>query len=142
MPEFRVIHESEAEAMFIELTEEQKKQANNASIVEILDRSGYEVRRIGSEYEGKGEAKIVSIIDNLWFDHYDQTGGNALGLVKKHFNMDYQDTMLFILGEAASQIQGRHPISYVGRLMKHEAQKLLQSEDLLDFRQKEGETLC
>ena len=83
--------------MFVEFTEEQKKQANNASIVEILARSAYTVKKVGSQFEWKGEGMTVSILDNLWFDHYDQIEGNTQGFVKKYFSMDYPGAMLFIL---------------------------------------------
>ena len=92
--------------MFIEFTEDQKRQANNASIVDVLTRSGYTVKKVGSQFEWKGEGMTVSILDNLWFDHYDQTGGNTLGFVKKYFGMSYPEAMCFILGESeVSRVQ-------------------------------------
>ncbi len=60
--------------MFIEFTAEQKQQANEVDIVALLERNGQQVSKVGSQYEWKGDGRSVSILDNLWFDHYDQTG--------------------------------------------------------------------
>ena len=83
--------------MFIEFTEEQKRVANAMPIVPLLERSGYSVRKAGSQYEWKGAGIAVSILDNLWFDHYNQTGGSTLSFVKKYFGLSYQEAMLYIL---------------------------------------------
>jgi len=103
--------------MFIEFTEDQKRQANEANIVDILARSGYTVKKVGSQFEWKGEGMTVSILDNLWFDHYDQTGGNTLGFVKKYFGLSYPEAVCFILGEDAGHIVTRQIASNVARVM-------------------------
>lgn len=102
--------------MFIQFTEDQKRQGNEASIVEILERMGYELKKSGSEYMWKGEGKTVSILDNLWFDHYDQTGGKTVSFVEKYFGLKYPEAMLMILGETAGQTVERRPVSNIARV--------------------------
>ena len=90
--------------MFICFTPEQKQQANEADIVALLERNGQQVRKVGSQYEWKGTGRSVSILENLWFDHYDQTGGNTLGFVKKYFGLSYPEAIQFILGEHVGKV--------------------------------------
>lgn len=102
--------------MFIEFTAEQKQQANEADIVALLEKNGQQVRKVGSQYEWKGTGRSVSILDNLWFDHYDQTGGNTLGFVKKYFGLSYLEAMQFILGEHVGKVIERPPMSNAARV--------------------------
>lgn len=109
--------------MFIEFTAEQKQQANEADIVALLERNGQQVRKVGSQYEWKGSGRSVSILDNLWFDHYDQTGGNTLGFVKKYFGLSYPEAMQFILCEHVGTVVKRHPVSNSARVTAWQGEK-------------------
>jgi len=100
--------EREERKMFIQFTEDQKRWANEASIVEILERAGYEVKKSGSQYLWKGEGRTVSILDNLWFDHYTQSGGKTVSFVEKYFGLNYPEAMLMILGETSGQTVERN----------------------------------
>ncbi|MBR3032235.1 MAG: DUF3991 and TOPRIM domain-containing protein [Clostridiales bacterium] len=102
--------------MFIEFTAEQKQQANEADIVALLERNGQQVRKVGSQYEWKGTGRSVSILENLWFDHYDQTGGNTLSFVKKYFGLSYPEAMQFILGEHVGKVIDKPPMSNAARV--------------------------
>ena len=102
--------------MFIQFTEDQKRQANEASIVEILEKAGYEVKKSGSQYLWKGEGRTVSILDNLWFDHYSQCGGKTVSFVEKYFGLNYPEAMLMILGEIAGQTVERRTVSNSARV--------------------------
>ena len=119
--------------MFIQFTEDQKRQANEASIVEILERAGYEVKKTGSEYTWKGAGRTVSILDNLWFDHYSQCGGKTVSFVEKYFGLNYPEAMLMILGETAGQMVERRPVSNIARVTKPAATSLPEKKPEPEF---------
>lgn len=83
--------------MNIHFTDEQKRRANEADLVSLLERNGQQVKKSGSEYIWKDDDRIVSIKDNLWFSHYEQTGGNTVGFVMKYFGLSYPEALGFIL---------------------------------------------
>lgn len=85
--------------MYIEFTEEQKRQANETDLVSLLERNGQQVKRVGSEYEWKDGGQTVSIKDNLWFHQYEQVGGTTIGFVRKFWGLSYPEAVQFILGE-------------------------------------------
>ncbi len=85
--------------MYIEFTEEQKRRANEADLVTLLERNGQQVRRVGSEYEWKDGDQTVSIKDNLWYHQYEQIGGNTVGFVRKFWGLSYPEAVQFILDE-------------------------------------------
>jgi len=107
MPEFGEKRKEE-QKMFVQFTEDQKRWANEASIVEILEQAGYEVKKSGSQYLWKGEGRTVSILDNLWFDHYTQSGGKTVSFVEKYFGLNYPEAKLMILGETSGQTVERN----------------------------------
>ena len=72
--------------MYIKFTEEQKRRANEADLVALLERNGQQVKRVGSEYEWLDGGQTVSIRDNLWFHQYEQIGGTTIGFVKKFWD--------------------------------------------------------
>ena len=85
--------------MYIEFTEEQKRRANEADLVTLLEHNGQHVKRVGSEYEWKDGDQTVSIKDNLWFHQYEQIGGNTVSFVRKFWGLSYPEAVQFILGE-------------------------------------------
>lgn len=94
--------------MYIQFTEEQKRRANEADLVTLLERNGQQVKRVGSEYEWLDGGQTVSIRDNLWFHQYEQIGGTTVGFVKKFWGLSYPEAVQFILGE---DIQSENMIS-------------------------------
>ena len=90
--------------MYIEFTEEEKQRANNADLVDLLRQCGQTVKRVGSQYEWKDGDQTVSIIDNLWYHHYEQVGGTTVGFVQKFMGKTYPEAVRFILGEETGTI--------------------------------------
>ena len=68
--------------MYIRFTEQEKQEALEADIVTLLMKNGLEVKRAGSEYMWMYGDEPVSIKHNLWFNHYEQVGGNTIDFVK------------------------------------------------------------
>ena len=99
--------------MYIEFTEEQKRRANEADLVALLERNGQHVKKVGSEYEWKDGDQTVSIKDNLWYHQYEQIGGNTVGFVRKFWGLTYPEAIQFILGEDIQSEQIKtNPISH------------------------------
>lgn len=41
----------------------------------------------------------VTIRENMWYSHYEQTGGNSIDFVRKFYNLSYQDAVQLLLDE-------------------------------------------
>lgn len=93
--------------MNIRFTEEQKRRANEADLVALLERCGQQVKKKGSQYVWKDGDRDVSIKDNLWYHHYEQTGGNTVGFVMKFFHLPYPEALKFILDEDIQTITAK-----------------------------------
>lgn len=52
---------------YIHFTEEQKVQARQTDIADLLRRQGERLKRSGSEYEWQDGSQKVTIRGNLWF---------------------------------------------------------------------------
>lgn len=90
--------------MYIHFTDEEKREADTKDLVALLTSMGEEVKSVGSQYEWRGTGHAVSIIDNVWYDQYDQVGGAAISFVKKYFDKTYPEALRFLLGEHAGEI--------------------------------------
>lgn len=91
--------------MYIEFTEDQKQRANDADLVALLERDGQQLKRSGSEFTWDCGGHPISIRDNMWFDHYDQVGGGAIGFVKRFMGLSYPDAIKFILDEDVGEVR-------------------------------------
>jgi len=78
-------------------TNEEKLKAHKADIVSLLMRNGEQVKRRGSEYEWREGADKITIRDNLWYNHYEQTGGDTVDFVCRFYNKYYPEAIAFIL---------------------------------------------
>ena len=63
---------------YVHFTDEQKEQARQTDLCELLRLQGETLKRSGSEYEWKDGSQKVTIRGNLWFHQYDQQGGDAI----------------------------------------------------------------
>lgn len=78
-------------------TNEEKQKAHKADIVSLLRRNGEQVKHRGSEYEWREGADKITIKDNLWYNHYEQTGGDTVDFVRRFYNKYYPEAIAFIL---------------------------------------------
>ena len=101
--------------MYIEFTEEEKRRASEADLVDLLERCGQPVKRVGSQYEWMDGDQTVSIIDNLWFHQYERVGGTTIGFVQKFMGMNYPEAVKFILGEEAGVVHTKEKSSTLHR---------------------------
>lgn len=55
---------------YVHFTDEQKEQARQTDLCELLRLQGETLKRSGSEYEWKDGSQKVTIRGNLWFHQY------------------------------------------------------------------------
>lgn len=84
---------------YIHFTEEQKEQARRTDIVSLLKSRGEKLKRSGSEYEWKTDEGKITIRGNVWFHQYEREGGDAIDFVRRFYNMDFPETVTFLLAE-------------------------------------------
>ncbi|MCL2212742.1 MAG: DUF3991 and toprim domain-containing protein [Oscillospiraceae bacterium] len=83
---------------YIHLTEEQKQAAGRTDLAAFLISRGEKVRRSGSEYEWVDHH--VTLRGNMFFNHYEQRGGNATTFVREQFGLSYPEAVQLLLGES------------------------------------------
>lgn len=86
-------------ATYIHFTEDQKARARQTDIAELLRSQGETLKRSGSEMQWRDGPDKVTIRGNLWYHHYEQTGGDAVDFVKKFYRKSYPEAVTFLLGE-------------------------------------------
>ena len=77
---------------YIHFTEEQKEQARQTDLCDLLQRQGEKLKRSGREYEWRDGSQKVTIRGNLWFHQYERVGGDAIDFVRKYFEEQGIDT--------------------------------------------------
>lgn len=83
---------------YIHFTEEQKEQARQTDLVDLLQRQGEKLKRSGKEYEWRDGSQKVTIRGNLWFHQYERVGGDAIDFVRRYYNKSYPEAMEYLLG--------------------------------------------
>ena len=83
---------------YIHFTEEQKEQARQTDLCDLLRRQGEKLKRSGREYEWRDGSQKVTIRGNLWFHQYERVGGDAIDFVRKYMNKSYPEAMEYLLG--------------------------------------------
>ena len=85
-------------SQYIHFTEQQKTQARQTDIAELLRSQGETLKRSGSEYEWMDGGQKVTIRGNLWYHQYEQVGGDAVDFVRRFYNKSYPEAMEYLLG--------------------------------------------
>lgn len=79
-------------------TPEQRYQANQVPIKELLDRLGEKTIKSGKEFRWI-EHDSVTLKRNLWYQHSQQRGGLSVDFLITFFNYSYKEAIEFILNE-------------------------------------------
>ena len=95
---------------YVHFTDEQKEQARQTDLCELLRLQGETLKRSGSEYEWKDGSQKVTIRGNLWFHQYDQQGGDAIDFVRRFYNKDYPEAVSYLLGGCNGMLSVSPPI--------------------------------
>ena len=85
-------------SQYIHFTEQQKAQARQTDIAELLRSQGETLKRSGSEYEWMDGGQKVTIRGNLWYHQYEQVGGDAVDFVRRFYNKSYPEAIEYLLG--------------------------------------------
>lgn len=85
-------------SQYIHFTEQQKAQARQTDIAELLRSQGETLKRSGSESEWMDGGQKVTIRGNLWYHQYEQVGGDAVDFVRRFYNKSYPEAMEYLLG--------------------------------------------
>lgn len=92
-------------AKYIPFTEEEKRQARETDLIDLLRSQGEPVKRSGREYVwGDGPDK-VTLRGNLWYHHYQQEGGDAISFVRRFFHKSYPEAVRLLLGNSIADIE-------------------------------------
>lgn len=90
---------------YIHFTEQQKQQARQTELCELLRNQGEQLKRSGSEYEWRNGSEKVTIRGNLWFHQYERVGGDAIDFVRKFYGTDYAGAMEYLLGSSSGVLK-------------------------------------
>ena len=97
-------------SQYIHFTEQQKAQARQTNIAELLRSQGETLKRSGSEYEWRDGSEKVTVRGNLWFHQYEQVGGDAIDFVRRFYNKLYPEAMEFLLGRSGGVLTVSPPV--------------------------------
>ena len=95
---------------YIHFTEEQKTQARQTDLCDLLHRQGEKLKKSGSEYEWRDGSQKVTIRGNLWFHQYERVGGDAVDFVRRFYNKSYPDAVEFLLGGSLGTLSQSPPV--------------------------------
>lgn len=95
---------------YIHFTEEQKTQARQTDLVDLLHRQGEKLKRSGSEYEWRDGSQKVTIRGNLWFHQYERVGGDAVDFVRRFYNKSYPEAVEYLLGGSLGTLSKSPPV--------------------------------
>ena len=95
---------------YIHFTEEQKEQARQTDLVELLRSQGEKLKPSGHEYEWRDGSAKVTVRGNLWFHQYEEVGGDAIDFVRRFYNKSYPEAMQYLLGGCNGRLVVSPPI--------------------------------
>lgn len=73
--------------------------ANSQDIACILRGRGERIKRSGKEYIWQSDKGKVSIKGDLWYSHYELTGGHTIDFCQKYFGLSFVEAVSEILGK-------------------------------------------
>lgn len=82
---------------YIHFTEEQKQQARNADLLSFLRSRGEKITRSGSEYQWSYGGEKITVRGNLWYNQYEQEGGDAIDFARRFYNLDFPEAVQLLL---------------------------------------------
>ena len=97
-------------SIYIHFTDEQKEQARQTDLVDLLRRQGEKVEPSGREYEWLDGSAKVTTRGNVWYHQYEKVGGDAIDFVKKFYSKSYPEAMQYLLGDHNGRLIVSPPI--------------------------------
>lgn len=84
--------------VFIPFTKEERELARTADIAAFLEQRGQVVKRCGSEKLWLHGTERITIRGNVWFNQYEQVGGDAVDFVRCFYGENYPGAVRILLG--------------------------------------------
>ena len=84
-------------AEYIPFTGEQKEQVRQADLVAFLRQCGETVKPSGSEFQWNCGGQKITIRGNVWYNQYEQFGGDAISFVQHFYDYSYPDAVKLLL---------------------------------------------
>ena len=95
---------------YIHFTAEQKEAARQTDLVALLQSQGEHLKRSGKEYVWRDGSEKVTVRGNLWFHQYERIGGDAVDFVRRFYNMDFPQSVNFLLGNNGGALPRAEPV--------------------------------
>ena len=95
---------------YLHFTDEQKEQARQTDLADLLRRQGETLKRSGSEWEWRDGSQKVTVRGNLWFHQYEQKGGDAIAFVRRFMGKTYTQAMEYLIGGCEGTLAVSSPI--------------------------------
>ena len=89
------------------------REARETNLAAFLHSQGEIIHGRYPQYYWRYGDHIVSIKNNLWFDHYEQVGGTAINFVMKYYDVPFKEAVNLLLEEI-------HYNNYSGPVINHE----------------------
>lgn len=84
-------------ANYIPFTEEQREQARQTDLVAFLRQCGEIVKPSGTEFQWNNDGQKITIRGNVWYNQYEQFGGDAISFAQHFYDYSYQDAVCLML---------------------------------------------
>ena len=91
-------------------TDEQKETARQTDIAALLMSQGEDLKRAGAEYEWYDSGQKITIRGNLWYNQYEQEGGDAIDFVRRFYNKNYPEAVDYLLGGCQGTLIRSEPV--------------------------------
>lgn len=82
---------------YIPFTAEQREQARQTDLVAFLRQCGETVNPSGSEFQWNHGSEKITLRANLWYNQYEQSGGDAVDFVRQFYGLSYPEAVKCLL---------------------------------------------
>ena len=90
---------------YVYFTQQEKQQAHETNIEELLRREGETLKRSGTELQWGDGSNKVTIRGNTWYHQYEQVGGDAISFVQRFYGKSFPDAVQFLLGKSVGTVR-------------------------------------
>ena len=84
-------------AEYLAFTDAQREQARQTDLVAFLRQCGEIVKPSGSEFQWNCGGQKITIRGNVWYNQYEQFGGDAISFAQHFYDYSYPDAVKLML---------------------------------------------
>ena len=92
---------------YYKYTQEEIARAHNTDLVTFLETHGEKIEIRGNYRYWNHNGEVISIKNNLWYNHYTLIGGEAIEFVREFYNVSFFKAVGILLGESEKKIESR-----------------------------------